>query len=176
MSLFLIVSIFSVTTYALDHTQSTNTTTLTNHPLEQRQQSIQLQPRENKERLRIELLKSVRVIENNRYTIKTLVVESKGKTYELRQKIKELKKNLDDLSKDQLGLLKKAITEIKLQKESNDTFLKVLSEYNNKIKTARDNKELDTLLILYDEIITIQKNHETSLNNYIHLLDKILSI
>lgn len=134
------------------------------------------QPRVTKEHLRLELLKSAKIIEDNRATIKLLVVDSKEQTYEVRQKIKVLKNNLDSLTTDQLTTLKSALIELKLQKETNTTYATTLSEYNKKIKSARENKELDTLLTLYQEIIAIQKTHLTSLENYNSLLDKILSL
>lgn len=134
------------------------------------------QPRITKEHLRIELLKSAKEIENNRAVIKLLVIDSKEKTYEVRQKIKSLKNNLDSLSTDQLITLKSALTDLTLQKETNTTYATTLSEYNKKIKSARENKELGTLLTLYQEIIVIQKTHLASLESYSSLLDKILSL
>lgn len=136
----------------------------------------QLQPKGNKERIRMEVLKAAVNIEDNRQKVKSLVAESKTTTYEVRQKIGSLKDNLDTLTKEQLELLKKAIQEIKNYKLSNTRFLETMAEYNSKIKAARENKEFDTLLILYNEILTLQNKHKESLTNYISLLDQIIAI
>jgi len=136
----------------------------------------QLQPKGNKERIRMEVLKAAVNIEDNRQKVKSLVAESKSTTYEVRQQIGNLKDNLDSLTKEQLELLKKAIQEIKNYKVSNTRFLETMSDYNSKIKAARENKEFDTLLILYNEILTLQNNHKESLTNYISLLDQIIAI
>lgn len=136
----------------------------------------QLQPRESKEKLRIQVLQAGRDIENNRYEIKSLSVESRGKTYAVKDVIVTLKGNLDTLTLDQLKTLKVAILEIKQNKETHRNYLEQLSLYNQKIKSARESKDFETLLTLYNEILTIQVKHEEMLHNYITLLDKILAM
>lgn len=136
----------------------------------------QLQPRENKERLRIQVLKVAQEIENNRFEIKTLIEETRGKTYEVKQSIQSIRENLDTLSLDQLKLLKQIIIEIKKYHQAKDVFLKTMSEYNIKIKSARDAKDFETLLTLYNEIALLQTKHKEALTNYSTLLDQLLAM
>lgn len=136
----------------------------------------QLQPRENKERLRIQVLKVAQDIENNRFEIKVLVEETRGKTYEVKQSIRSLRENLDTLTLDQLKLLKQIMVEIKNYHLAKDDFLKAMSEYNAKIKSARDAKDFETLLTLYNEIAFLQTKHKEALTNYSALLDQLLAM
>jgi septal ring factor EnvC (AmiA/AmiB activator) len=142
----------------------------------QTQLTSQLSTRETRERIRLKLLNSVREIENNRALVKEMVIKAKEKTFQVRQKINDLKGNLDSLSIEQLAVIKEVITDIKEQPQSNEAYFFKLSGYNKKIRSARESKDFDTLLILYSEIITVQSTHISSLERYIKLLDKILAI
>lgn len=125
---------------------------------------------------RIAVFSAAQTVEQNRAAIKLITDEVNEKVKATKLKIKALLENKEDLTKDQLILLKKSLTQIKAHQASlKDTFGQIKA-YNEDVKLARNNKDFDQLLILYNEIIAIQEIRINDLTQYNDTLDVMLNI
>ncbi|PKM52101.1 MAG: hypothetical protein CVV02_03685 [Firmicutes bacterium HGW-Firmicutes-7] len=115
------------------------------------------------------------IVTENRTTIKTLADEVRVKTNLSKQRIKVLLERKDELSTEQLKILKNSIVLIKETQEAMKTTMGQINAYNNDILAARQAKDFDTLLILYRQIIKIQNIRINQLTRYNQILDTLLN-
>lgn len=106
----------------------------------------------------------------------TRIVNSTDKITENRAKIRQLTSNIrdnikkaktrttfllahkDDLTTEQLEQLKEVLTALKSSDEALKNTSGSIKAYNEEIKQALNNKDLDTLITVYQEILEIQNN------------------
>lgn len=122
------------------------------------------------------VFETAQIVAQNRESIRILFDEVREKTKETKQKIKTLLDNKDDLTTEQLVMLKDSLTQIKLHQQTLKDTLGQIDAYNEAVKKARDEKDFNQLLVLYNAILGIQEIRINELTQYQDILDSLLSI
>ena len=132
----------------------------------------QQRPREN--RIRSAVVMTSREVGQSRMMVKNGIRTSREKTKIVQEELKGVQSNLDSLTPEQLALIKKSIQEIRSFKEGSDVYLGRIIAYDSSIRKAREDKDYETLIQVYNEILVLQKHRIKRLNDYNNLLDRLI--
>ncbi|MCF8017891.1 conserved exported protein of unknown function [Petrocella atlantisensis] len=132
----------------------------------------QLRPREN--RIRSAVVMTSREVSRSRMIVKEGIRSSREKTYVVQQHLRRVQSNLDSLTPEQLTLIKNSIQEIRTYQEGSNAFLGRIVAYDNRIRKAREEKDYETLIQVYNEILVLQKHRIERLDHYNKLLDRLI--
>ncbi|PKM57303.1 MAG: hypothetical protein CVU98_06805 [Firmicutes bacterium HGW-Firmicutes-3] len=132
----------------------------------------QLRPKEN--RIRSAVVMTSKDVGRSRIMVKDGIRISREKTYVVQQQLKRLQSNLDGLTPEQLMLIKKSIQEIRIYQEGSDAYLGRITDYNGRIRKAREDKDYETLIQVYNEILVLQKHRIERLDRYNSLMDRLI--
>ncbi|MDF1617374.1 hypothetical protein [Petrocella sp. FN5] len=132
----------------------------------------QQRPREN--RIRSAVVMTSREVGQSRMVVKNVIRTSREKTKIVQEELKGVQSNLDSLTPEQLALIKKSIQEIRSFKEGSDVYLGRIIAYDSSIRKAREDKDYETLIQVYNEILVLQKHRIKRLNDYNNLLDRLI--
>jgi len=132
----------------------------------------QLRPREN--RIRSAVVTTSMEVGRSRMRVRDGIRTSREKTYIVQQQLKRLQTNLDGLTPEQLVLIKNAIQEIRNHQEGSEAYLGRIVAYDSKIRKARQDKDYETLIQVYNEILVLQKHRIERLDRYNNLLDRLI--
>jgi hypothetical protein len=132
----------------------------------------QLRPREN--RIRSAVVMTSRDVGRSRIRVKDGIRISREKTLVVQQQLKRLQSNLDDLTPEQLMLIKKSIEEIRTYQEGSDAYLGRIVAYDNRVRKAREDKDYETLIQIYNEILVLQKHRIERLDRYNNLMERLI--
>lgn len=130
--------------------------------------------REDRQKRTAVVTAAAQVLEN-RATIKTLSEEVRIKTKLAKEKIQILSENRDSITQEQLTNLKTSVRIIKEHQKILKNTVGQIKAYDKDIRIARQNKNLDTLLRLYNEILPIQETRITHLKQYNEILDQLIN-
>ncbi len=83
--------------------------------------------------------------------------------------------NKDDLSQDQLTHLKDSLIQIKHYQNNLEDTLGAMKTKNLAIRVAREARDFDQLLVLYNEILQIQETRMTDLRLLTEHLNQLLT-
>lgn len=114
-------------------------------------------------------------VSSNRSTITELSAEVRVKTKLAKEKLQILVENTDSITLEQLYRLKSSVVLIKEHQKVIRNTLGQIKAYNEDIRISRQNKDFDRLLILYNEIISIQNTRIRHLNKYNEILDNLIN-
>lgn len=118
---------------------------------------------------------AAKTVAENRETIKYLSTTLRDKTKLTKQTIKVKLENKDQLTLEQLDTLKDSLLALKTNQDAiKDTFGDIQA-YNDDLKQARENKDFDSLIDIYQSIISIQELRIAELTRLNSVLDGLLT-
>lgn len=113
--------------------------------------------RERREKIQSIFLAS-QTIYSNRLQIKQMNDELRIELRESKSKIKQLIKNKVQLSESQILTIKNVLTLISESQDILELPVNTIKLYDATLHTAREAKDFDAILVIYDEILAIQKH------------------